>query len=194
MLQKWNCACDSDSRLYTKLKCLSCGVLYGCVILSVSGCEQNTQIDEVVVESIAESEVSENYTTIDQIDPPVFDERFAVLYAGSIVESVAWGVGKTYSSFIWDNSGYPGFGYPIVIQVGFCDFSGIESCTLKTAYGQYYYEFEGAFEVLVENNRLCDKKTGTDVLTGTKEKLYLYNAVTDTVFTFRLTEGTEIRI
>ena len=151
--------------------------------------------------SLESSEVttdSDNADTVhlEDVEPPKFMQKFAVLYYDDKVLNVKWGWTQDTISegYFWGVSSYPGFNYTVIIQYSY--FEKSDKINLVTKYGKYTYAFVKDYDVYVENGELISKVDGSEVnqLDPDNEHLVIYSSVQNKVFEYKLTEGTKISI
>lgn len=151
--------------------------------------------------SLESSEVttdSDNADTVhlEDVEPPKFMQKFAVLYYDDKVLNVKWGWTQDTISegYFWGVSSYPGFNYTVIIQYSY--FEKSDKINLVTKYGKYTYSFVKDYDVYVENGELISKVDGSEVnqLDPDNEHLVIYSSVQNKVFEYKLTEGTKISI
>lgn len=141
---------------------------------------------------------SDNTDTVplEDVEPPKFMQKFAVLYYDDKVLNVKWGWTQDTISegYFWGVSSYPGFNYTVIIQYSY--FEKSDKINLVTKYGKYTYSFVKDYDVYVENGELISKVDGSEVnrLDPDNEHLVIYSSVQNKVFEYKLTEGTKISI
>lgn len=162
----------------------SCSLLFwGCSAQDI----QETQID-------TETKEPELTVSLSDVRPPVFRERFAVMYCGNDIIDIMWGMQDnviTDGHFVSDSS-YPGFGHTIVINYDY--FNNTDEVTLSTLYGTYVYARDRSYSVFYENGFLINASTGEKVnrLDADNERLVIYSSVDNEAFEYKLKEGTRI--
>lgn len=128
---------------------------------------------------------------LSEIPTYMFEDVIALIEYNGVSTSVQWGMGDLY--FMWYKSGYPGFGYSIVIQSSNV-VAGGGDVTLSTEYGKYIYEYETSIKSFCENDVLYSAGNN-EILANfgvNEEKLYLYNSQTKLTQVYHLIEQTEI--
>lgn len=154
-------------------------------MMLVSSCGTEDTINSEVKES------TENFVYLEDVTPPKYGERFITVVAEKSF-TASWGFGDNY---VWSQSGYPGFGYPIVIEVE-NDFSE-ESLILTTLWGEYHYKLVDAFECVVsEDGSLLNYDNGKSVVDFSRmsDKLFIMCRETKLCATYKMVSGTEVRV
>lgn len=145
-------------------------------------------------ESTGATHASEYDTvSIAEINAPEFCEDFATLTVGKHDVPVYWGAasGDSNVCIAWEQSGYPGFGYPIVIQSAYsCESDAL----LVTSWGYWKYEFKNSGIAFKEGESLIDKQTGECLINwGAKsDMLILWDQESEGYKMYELVEGTKV--
>lgn len=169
------------------LTVVACILMTGCTS-ATSNSSSDTEIDVKAVElpSVA----------MNGITPPHFMKKFGVLYFDSTHRDILWGGtdDPILTGFFWDDSSFPGFAYTVLVQLDY--FDGAESVEMVTYYGSYSYTLDKSYSVFKEDGHLINRETGEDVnlLDADNERLAIYNSVTNTVYDYKLAEGTYVRV
>lgn len=128
------------------------------ILLTMSGCYTGEASESVAEKQSDDGGESEHDTVhLSSIVPPVFGDSFASLESGEAEYSATWAVEG--DPFAWKESGYPGFGYPIVIEFSGDFFCG-DTCILNTSWGEYEYAVEGRGFAFEEERVLVDSESG----------------------------------
>ena len=110
-----------------------------------------------------EESTQESIVNLSGVKPPGFGEDFATLTVGDNDIPICWGISEDGNGFVWQASGYPGFDYPMIIEVteevGVC-----EEVELVTSWGYWYYKFEKSGSAFEEAEALIDKETGNELV------------------------------
>lgn len=138
--------------------------------------------------------VSNDFVKLASIDAPMFGDVIAVLWSNDLCVDVQWGIGDQY--FMWYRSGYPGFGYSMIIQADVISAENKENdIILRTSYGRYKYRYCNTYQAYCDDNdELLNVFDGTKIVNfGTlDERLYVYNPETHLVYEYSLIEQTKI--
>lgn len=137
------------------------------------------------------TEISVNgKVSLKSVEAPLFGDVIAHLVIEQFKTEVQWGVGDDY--VMWYVSGYPGFGYNIVIEAK--DIPEGDSVTLRTTYGVYRYKKIEEYQAFSQDNNLVAVQN-QQTLTNfgvIKESLFLYSSERHIVQKYQLVEQTEI--
>ena len=164
-------------------------VLLLTIIISFSfslGCssEQQVESSEIVQEQ-------NDYVLLNSVEPPRYGERFITVIADNSF-TASWGYGVNY---VWSQSGYPGFGYPIVIEME--NNFNEDSLKLVVSWGEYNYELVNTCECIVsEDGSLLNYNTGECVVDFNRmsDRLFIMCRETKSCATYKLISGTEVRV
>lgn len=128
------------------------------LVLLLAGCDTSDITVKSTVQATSTTEVSAyGEVLLEKITPPVFEEDFATLVMGNSSVPVYWG--HSDSAFVWKESGYPGFDYPIVVEMG-CLISETDTVSITTGWGVYDYRLVDTGYAFAESNNLKRKTDG----------------------------------
>ena len=155
-------------------------------ISSITSCSTDQQIEssEIIQEQ-------DDFVLLSSVEPPKYGERFMTVIANESFTS-SWGYGDNY---VWSQSGYPGFGYPIVIEVE--NNFNEDSLKLVVSWGEYNYELINNYEcVISEDGSLLNYNTGESVVDFNRmsDMLFVICRETKCCATYKLISGTEVRV
>lgn len=140
-----------------------------------------------------DADTCEDTVRLSEICAPGYREDFATLTLGDSDIAILWGDNwASGRAFMWEESGYPGFDYPIIIEVSVALYG--EEAVIVTSWGSYYYDLESSGTSYRENRNLVDEKTGEKLVQWGKlgEDLIIWNAKTKEYSKFFFKEGTKI--
>lgn len=125
---------------------------------------------------------------IGSVQDPVYGEEFATLECDGCAYSIAWGIGV---SWIDDRSGFPGFGYPIVVREvnKSVSLEINDSVVVRTSYGEYKYTVVSIDDVVVVDNVDLVKYNGDALIDYTLDTEVLVVQYGSCGVTARLTSG-----
>lgn len=134
------------------------------------------------------------------VKAPEYKEDFATLDVGDKSLIVYWAIGiSNASNFMWYNSGYPGFDYPMVIEI--CKesinyFKDENYVNLTTQWGNYSYKKILDGFAYKESDNLVDKNTGNPVINFGKigEDLVVWDKTSQIYYVYEKKKGTTIQI
>lgn len=136
-----------------------------------------------------------NAVTLGAVKAPKFSEAFALMQIEDFEAVVSWGVSTDGCGYFRKESGYPGFGMPmlIVVEEAIPCFVG-EVVELQTTYGDYYYSVEGTEDAILQGSNVISRNREVPVVDWkcSKEWLFIYSHLDGTVITAKLVGGTEI--
>ena len=151
--------------------------------------DEDRQVTDV--STSVNTEISVNgKVSLESIEAPLFGDVIAHLGIEQFKTEVQWGVGDDY--VMWYVSGYPGFGYNIVIEAESIPIG--ENVTLRTTYGVYRYKKIEEYQAFSQDNNLVDVQSQR-ILTNfgvVKEILFLYSSEQYITQKYQLVEQTEI--
>ena len=158
-------------------------ILQGVLISSVlgfTGCnETNTQQNTEIVETTEQSDT----VSFKEVNPPKYGEDFATLDD----KPVYWGVGEKL--VMTENSGYPGFGYPLIV-INFED-EFKNTINLTTSWGNWEYQLvdvkEGYLGTALEIHSFNDMLSNTKI-----EGNFLYLLAKGNCGIYELVRGTMV--
>ena len=169
-----------------------------CIVLRIVLCAKQNNSDCSAQEIVTSGSIE--FTTcisLGDIKAPEFGEVFCqLLLTGDSVlrDAVYWGVSDSVNSFtMWYESGYPGFGMPLVISgTGFVCKS--DTVKLVTSYGVCEYKFISSGLAFNNNHHLIDYATKEEVTeyTADEESLLLYNEQTSVFWKYTLCKAPKI--
>lgn len=160
-------------------------LLLVCITTLLSACGEESKVDST--EKVEPSD----FVYLESVKPPKFGERFITVIAERSF-TVSWGLGDNY---VWSQSGYPGFGYPVVIEVE-NEFRE-ESLILTVSWGEYNYQLVNVFECTVsEDGSLINYDNGKSVVDFNRmsDRLFVMCRETKLCAEYKLVSGTEIKV
>lgn len=169
--------------------------ILGCFILVISSTISFSQENDV-------SSVYCEALTIDlqDVNAPKYKEDFATLDVKDNSLVVYWAIGISESScFMWYKSGYPGFDYPMVIEIldNYDDLIlQTNEVELTTQWGVYKYEKNTEGFAYKENWLLIDCVSGKQIVNFGREgeDLVIWEKTTKRYYVFKKKEGTTIQV
>lgn len=130
--------------------------------------------------------------SLDEIAFPTYSNTFFRLHCGTESFDVSWGTRGENRAFCWEESGFPGFDVPIIIE---CDtIPQTSAIILETAYGRYSYAKLSEEDCFEENRNLFSKESGESLIPYGKaeEQVFLWCAGAEKVLVFGLAGGPKI--
>lgn len=131
--------------------------------LAVSGCAKTKNVEAGVPVKVVDT--AEDCVDLSSVEPPVFDEVFAMMGINDEWDFLKWGVSSDDSGLIVKESGYPGFGAPMLVETSRVS-SGVaigSEIRLNTKYGMYYYKVSKMFSAVMN-------QAGTNIVNCNTEK------------------------
>ena len=132
---------------------------------------------------------------LEDVEPPVWNENFAVLEGEGDSFVVDWG-SSTGNFVMAESSGFPGFGKPVLIVGECCPASGCYS--LQTSYGKWTYTTTVTKEAVLNDKKdnLIDKLTGDKLIDFaiSDEVLYIWDSESRIVTIAYLSSGTQVAV
>lgn len=153
--------------------------------------ENDADTQEEIVENNAQDIMINGTVKLNTINQPMFEDVIAELEYNGITVDVQWGIGDLY--YMWYKSGYPGFGYSMVIQSPNV-VVGTGNAVLATEYGRYVYRYKETLQAYCKDDTLywAGDNSMLSNFGVMSEILYLYNPSNHSVQVYTLVEQTEI--
>lgn len=160
-------------------------------ILLLTGCNRVEEDCPVTAEPTATPVT--DFVWLEDVEPPVWNERFAVLKGAADSFVVDWGFSS--GNFVMaESSGFPGFGKPILVIGEGCLVA--DNYSLQTSYGSWVYSVAGSREAVINDSgdNLIDKQTGEKIINFavSDEVLHVYDRNKESVTIAYLSSGTEV--
>lgn len=166
-------------------------MLFSLIIgLCTVGCTSNKKEGtEIPSEWVTEKEET---VELGSVKPPMFCEDFATLASDGKYSSVVWGEGIDAQNIMWSESGYPGFGYPMVVEV--LTEPVLEDVSLTTSWGEYTYSPVRGGHAFREDNNLVDIDSGKLLVrwATAEERLVLWCKSSGSYVIYSYNGGTKI--
>lgn len=132
---------------------------------------------------------------LNEVRTPDYRDDFATLSVNDNDTVVYWGDDDFRGcAIMWGESGYPGFDYPMIVELNAATCEVGTVAKIATQWGVFVYECVGSGEAFKDNSNLVDKGTGEFLVNWGKmgEVLILWNPNDKRYSQFELKEGTEI--
>lgn len=163
------------------------------LVISLILCGCNAEKEQY--DTVEETEiVAIDTVLLDDVHPPKYCDDFATLTGSSGKTTVvSWGISIIKKNVMWNSSGYPGFGYPMIIELQ-SEFPNDNIVYVTTQWGRYNYEYCYSGKAFPEDDNLVDEKTGQTLVNWGKlgEFLVLWDSATNHYQMYLLKGGTEI--
>ena len=181
-----------------KKRSIACDtVFFLCIVLSIviAFCVVSKKSSVPTVSVNTPSIDYQDSALLSSIEPPVFEEVLCDLFLAEegVGHPVVWGACDNQDFVMWYESGYPGFGMPIVISgIGFVCKS--DCVVLKTQYGIFKYKFCKTGIAFDNDHHLIEYNSKKEITNYTedKESLILYNEQSELYWVYELTQATAI--
>lgn len=163
-------------------------LLSSAIILCCVGCTKQQQVStEVATE---EQIIATETVSLPEIAPPKFNEDFATIECDGKFMSVVWGADGT--NVMWKESGFPGFGYPMVVQIN--DEPSSCEATITTSWGHWKYVPVSSGFAYLQSDNLIDADSGKVLINWgvSKETLILWNEESLKYVEYEYSGGTKI--
>ena len=163
-------------------------LLSSAIILCCAGCAKQQQVSTEV--ATGEQITGTETVSLSEISPPKFNDDFATIECAGNFMSVVWGANGT--NVMWKESGFPGFGYPMVVQTS----SDPVSCeaTITTSWGHWEYTPVSSGSAYLQSDNLVDAESGKVLISWgvSKEDLILWNEESLNYVEYEYSGGTKI--
>lgn len=164
-------------------------VFFLILITTVTGCGSTDDTESTYITS-TEIDSSEDVVSLSCVVAPKFRDDFCTLNYDGCYQAVQWGDGAV--AIMWKESGYPGFDYPMVIEM--TNTVSSANVILTVSWGVYQYNKVVEGTAFCENNNLIDSDTGDALVEWCRvgEYLVIWNSVSGEYSKYVLQEGTKI--
>lgn len=153
--------------------------------------------DEHILEAEVDmTETEENTVRLHDIEAPRYEDVFVEMSTENDMYQAAWGHSDTFSVISAD-SGYPGFGKPMLFILNKpCKLRKDSIVTLSTAYGEYYYSVKEEYPAILGDMRtnVVSKITRKDLINfyQSTELLFLFDPDSEICCKCAFSGGTKI--
>lgn len=160
------------------------------ILATFTGCAKNEKVFTEVNTPTSEKVSEYEEVSLNDVQAPGFEQIFASLAYDAVTYNVAWAIGE--ENVMWQESGYPGFGYPMIISIN--RELPTDSCLLSVQWGEYEYKVLSSGFAFKEDGNLINADTGKTIVSwGSKEEvLVLWNAETKQYCVLGFVDGTRI--
>ncbi len=135
-----------------------------CAVLT--GCRQEDAVGDGVPAVVRE--VEDDAVLLEDVVTPMYQDVFATVSVGGYCSAVCWGSAGSGGCYAVPDSGYPGFGFPMLFVSSDASTGTAIGAGLKvdTQYGIYHYRVEGSFDAVLSDSgrNVVDCATGRELL------------------------------